>query len=131
MLKELKEMKELFYYLYKFIFKSLTNYELDFGNFSCIPIKLLDRIALNPEVQFHYSGSVIKSNIKIEKIPCEKGFRLYGNSTMGLNRKLHHGIMSLLLFSDKIALKFFFTSISLMFFTTIIAAAVIVFRIFS
>ena len=50
---------------------------------------------------------------------------------MGLNRKLHHGLMSLSLFSDKIAIKFFFVSISLMFFTTITAAAVIILRIFS
>ena len=120
-----------FYNLYKFIFNFLTNYELDFGNFSCIPIKFLKKITLNPEVQFHYSGSIIKSNIPIEKISCEKGSRLYGNSTMGLNRKLHHGLMSLSLFSDKIAIKFFFISISLMFFTTIIAVAVIILRIFS
>jgi glycosyltransferase involved in cell wall biosynthesis len=120
-----------FYKIYKLIFKILTKHELDFGNFSCIPEKLLKRVVALSSLQTHYSGSIIKANIPIDKIECEKGKRLFGNSTMGLNRKLHHSIMSLSLFIEEIAVKSFFSSLAIMVFIILFSSSVLVLRVFT
>ena len=119
------------YNIYKFIFKTLTKNELDFGNFSCIPARFIKRIVSIVSLQFHYSGSVIKSKIPIAKIDCEKGKRVHGNSTMGLNRKLHHSLMSLSLFAEEIAIKSFFGSIAAMLLIILISSLILIIRITS
>ena len=133
--KRTKRNENLFflflYNTYKLIFKILTKNELDFGNFSCIPAQFLKRIVSIVSLQFHYSGSVIKSKIPITKIDCEKGKRLYGDSTMGLNRKLHHGLMSLTLFAEEIAIKSFFGSIAAMLSIILISSLILIIRITS
>jgi len=120
-----------FYKIYKFIFRNLTRHELDFGNFSCVPENLLKRITALDTLQTHYSGSVIKAKIPMAKIDCEKGKRLFGSSTMGLSRKLHHSIMSLSLFIEEIAVKSFFSSLAIMIFIILGSLSVFVVRVFT
>ena len=120
-----------FYKIYKFIFKKLTKNELDFGNFSCVPQKLLKRITALDTLQTHYSGRKKKKKIPITKIDCEKGKRLFGNSTMGLSRKLHHSIMSLSLFIEEIAVKSFFSSLAIMILIILVSLSVFGLRLFT
>ena len=50
---------------------------------------------------------------------------------MGLNRKLHHSIMSLSLFIEEIAVKSFFSSLAIMIFIILGSLSVFVVRVFT
>ena len=99
------------HFFYKKIFKILIGKELDFGNFSCMTKANLNKIVKINNLQTHYSASILRSNISFKKIDCEKGYRIEGNSKLNFWKHFAHALMSLSVFIDLIAIKFFFISL--------------------
>jgi hypothetical protein len=73
---------KFFYHIYKFVFYALTSQRLDFGNFSCIPKKLLAKLVSIPELWNHYSGGIIKSKLPYASVGTDRGKRYSGTSKM-------------------------------------------------
>ena len=96
---------------YKKIFKILIGKDLDFGNFSCMTKANLNKIVNINNLQTHYSASILRSKIPFNKIDCEKGFRIEGSSKLNFWKHFAHALMSLSVFVDLIAIKFFFISL--------------------
>ena len=71
---------KFFYFFYKLIFKLLTGQKFNFGNFSCIPKKFVKNILALKTISFHYSASILKSNIQHSTISFDKGKRYDGNT---------------------------------------------------
>jgi len=125
-----KKRKESFlfralHFIYKKIFKILIGKELDFGNFSCLSKANLNKIVNINNLQTHYSAAILRSKIPYNKIDCEKGFRIEGSSKLNFWKHFAHALMSLSVFVDLIAIKFFF--ISLIGIVLSIISAVIIF----
>ena len=99
------------HFFYKKIFKMLIGKELDFGNFCCMTKANLNKIVKINNLQTHYSASILRSNISFKKIDCEKGYRIEGNSKLNFWNHFAHALMSLSVFVDLIAIKFFFISL--------------------
>ena len=78
----------LFYFFYKIIFFVLTGKKINFGNFSCIPEVFLNKVCDLPMIDFHFSAPIIKSQIPIELVPCDKGNRYSGKSSMRFSLSL-------------------------------------------
>lgn len=89
----------------------LIGKELDFGNFCCMTKANLNKIVKINNLQTHYSASILRSNISFKKIDCEKGYRIEGNSKLNFWKHFAHALMSLSVFVDLIAIKFFFISL--------------------
>lgn len=121
---------KFFYFAYKKIFKLFTSKSIDVGNFSCIPSKLIKKIATLQDLDLHYAASVIKSKINYKKIDCNKGTRTFGQTKLSFHKHLLHGLISLSLFAEIIAVNIFFISFLCMFFLIIFAVVVIVSKIF-
>ena len=99
------------HFTYKKIFKMLIGKDLDFGNFSCMTKANLNKIVNINNLQTHYSASILRSKIPFSKIDCEKGFRIEGSSKLDFWKHFAHALMSLSVFVDLIAIKFFFISL--------------------
>ena len=91
----------LFYLLYRtylFFFYILTGKKISFGNFSCIPKDLLYSVTKLDYSKIHHSASILKSNLAIEKIKCDRGKRFLGKSKMSLKGLVFHGLNGMAIF---------------------------------
>ena len=81
------------------------------------------------DIDLHYAASVVKSKLKYDKILCDKGSRYFGDTKLKFNKHLLHGLVSLSLFSEIIAVNIFFTSIVCMFVITLTASLIFIMKI--
>ena len=93
------------YFIYKRIFKLLTNEAISFGNFCAIPKNTLKRIVLNPDIWNHFSGSIIKSKMAYSSIPTNRSKRYSGDSKMNFQRLVIHGLSSISIYIEVFTFK--------------------------
>ena len=96
----------LFYFFYKITFYILTGHKINFGNYSCIPQNLINKICDLSMIEFHFSAPIIKYKIPISSIPCDKGIRYSGKSSMKFSNFLIHAMKSLSVFYEEILTRF-------------------------
>ena len=83
----------------------MTGASISFGNFSCIPKAILNRVCNEPNFWNHYSSSMIKSNIPFDSIPTERSKRYSGVSKMNLNGLVLHGLSSLSVYMEAVIIR--------------------------
>lgn len=93
------------YFFYKSLFYWLTGQKINFGNFSCIPIKLMKRIAILDNLWNHYSGSVIQSKTPFDKVLLNRGTRYAGQSKMNFTSLVLHGLSSISVYFDFLSVR--------------------------
>lgn len=93
------------YYFYKVIFYLLTNQKISFGNFSCIPKSLLNKVTSIDVLWNHYSGSIIKSKIPFNTVMIDREKRYTGSSKMNFNSLVLHGLSSISIYFDIISVR--------------------------
>lgn len=96
---------KLGYFFYKNIFYALTGQTISFGNFSCIPKKLLKRVVVQENLWNHYSGSIIQSGTPYGKILLDRGKRYAGNSKMNFTSLVIHGLSSISVYFDSLSVR--------------------------
>lgn len=89
-----------FWILYKLIFRTLTGKNIDFGNFTLIPARFLNRIVNMPEVWNSYCSGILRSRIPIKKIATIRGHRYSGYSKLNFISLIVHGLRNISVFSD-------------------------------
>lgn len=93
------------YFFYKYIFHLLTGQKINFGNFSCIPKKLLKRITVQDNLWNHYSGSIIQSRTSYDGVFLDRGKRYAGESKMNFNSLVIHGLSSISVYFDSLSVR--------------------------
>jgi hypothetical protein len=93
------------YSVYKFIFQSLTGFSINYGNFSCIPDKLLQKLVYKDTIWNHYAASIIQSKIPYDTILLDRGKRYAGQSKMNLNSLILHGLSAVSIYFDIFTLR--------------------------
>lgn len=93
------------YFFYKFLFYWLTGQKINFGNFSCIPEKLLKRVVIQDNLWNHYSGSIIQSKTPFEKVLLDRGTRYAGQSKMNFTSLILHGLSSISVYFDFLSVR--------------------------
>ena len=96
---------KLNYFIYKKVFKILTNTEISFGNFCVIPFSKIQNIISNPDLWNHFSASIIKSRLKFTTLSTERGYRYFGKSKMNFTNLVTHGLSSISIFIDIIIVR--------------------------
>ncbi|HOJ04267.1 MAG TPA: glycosyltransferase [Bacteroidota bacterium] len=96
---------KIMYSIYKKMSVSLTGYVVNIGNFSYIPSALLSRICVISELWIHYPAAIMKSKIKILKVPLDRGKRYIGNSKMNMTSLVTHGLGAMSVFSDVLGVR--------------------------
>lgn len=93
------------YFFYKTIFYGLTGQRINFGNFSCIPQKLLKRVVVQDNLWNHYSGSIIQSKTPFSKVILDRGIRYAGHSKMNFTSLVLHGLSSISVYFDSLSVR--------------------------
>lgn len=107
--KRKKRKESLFfktgYFFYKYIFYWLTGHKISFGNFSCIPQKLLKKIVVLDNLWNHYSGCIIQSKIPYNTVLLDRGSRYSGTSKMNFTSLVLHGLSSISVYFDSLSVR--------------------------
>lgn len=93
------------YFFYKFLFYLMTNQKINFGNFSCIPGKLLKRVVVQDNLWNHYSGSIIQAKTPYDKVILNRGIRYAGHSKMNFTSLVLHGLSSVSVYFDFLSVR--------------------------
>ena len=93
------------YFFYKYIFYLLTGQKINFGNFSCVPKKLLKKIVAQENLWNHYSGSIIQSKTPFDKVLLDRGKRYAGQSKMNFTNLILHGLSSISVYFDFLSVR--------------------------
>ena len=90
----------IFYKLYKFSFRLLTGTRIDFGNFMIIPSRAVSTLLRTPSAWNHLAASVMRSRIKIVRVPTSRGTRYDGRSQMNFEALVLHGMSAISVYAD-------------------------------
>lgn len=93
------------YFFYRHIFRFLTGQKINFGNYSCIPKVLMEKIVHQNNIWNHYSGGIIQSKIPFEKILLDRGKRYAGVSKMNFTGLVLHGLSSIAVYFDYLSVR--------------------------
>lgn len=122
---------QLFYRMYKLVFTLFTGKKIAFGNFSCIPGRFTGKVAHVSEIWNHYSGGILKSRIPFTSIPLERGKRLAGQSKMNFTGLVLHGLSSVAIYADHMAVRLVMFCLFLVGFSMLAIVSVAVVKIFT
>lgn len=96
---------QLFYLLYKWVFKLATGGSISMGNFCIIPGRFVKRIAHVSELWNHFPISIVRSGLPFTKIPTIRGTRLFGRGKMNIVKLIVHAFSGFTIHADVIAVR--------------------------
>jgi polyisoprenyl-phosphate glycosyltransferase len=96
---------QLFYLIYKFLFKALTGKTINFGNFMIIKPNALKRLVSMNELWTHLAGCVLISKLRISSCEIDRGSRYAGESKMNFIGLALHGFKGLMVFSEDVMVR--------------------------
>jgi polyisoprenyl-phosphate glycosyltransferase len=117
---------QVFYMIYKFLFRALTGNTIRFGNFMALSPLAAKRLSAMNETWVHVAASLIASRTPIALVETDRGNRYAGNSTMNFVSLAIHGMRATMVFADAVFMRMIILSILIIFgsatFTTIAIA---------
>jgi hypothetical protein len=119
------------YFFYKLAFKTLTGYLITFGNFVLIPMDKLKRLVYVTEIWNHFPGGIIRSKLPYDSVPIDRGSRYKGQSKMNTVSLIQHGLSSITVNMDIVAVRMLVFSFVLMSLTSVILFVIFGIRIFT
>jgi hypothetical protein len=93
------------YFFYKNLFYGLTGQRINFGNFSCIPKDLLNKVVFQENLWNHYSGSIIQAKTPFDRVLLDRGQRYAGSSKMNFTSLVLHGLSSISVYFDSLSVR--------------------------
>ena len=101
---------KIFYKTYRMLYRLLTGYNIQFGNFSIIPYSMLQKIVVVSEVWNHYAAGILNSKIPYLEIPTKRSKRIEGNSKMNLVMLITHGLSAISVYGETIGVRLLIAS---------------------
>jgi len=93
---------EVFYALYRTLFKVLTGETIRFGNFSVLSPGAVRRLIHMPELWNNFPAATLKSRLELDSLPARRGLRFSGSSRMGISGLITHGLSAISVASERI-----------------------------
>jgi len=121
----------LFYQVYRLIFRVITGSKISFGNFCIIPGSLIAKLVHVPEIMSHLASAVIKSKLPTVSIPIERGKRLAGGSKMNYVSLIFHGFSAISVHLEMSSVRIIVASLGLGLLALLGIIAVVVIRYFT
>lgn len=122
---------QLFYWLYRVVHVTLTGHRVRFGNFSVLPWRRLENLGAVSETWNHYVAAVIAAKLPYESVPAKRAARIGGQSKMGFQSLVIHGLRALSVFSDTIGLRLMLTALVVAVLVTGCVLGMAVFNVFA
>jgi glycosyltransferase involved in cell wall biosynthesis len=90
----------LFYSIYKLIFRIMTGQPISFGNFCLVPRHALKALIHNSAIWNNLSAAIIRSRIPYTEIQIDRAPRLAGRSRMSFASLAVHGLSAISVYTD-------------------------------
>jgi polyisoprenyl-phosphate glycosyltransferase len=122
---------QLGYNLFRVVHRILTGIPVRVGNFSVLPSTSLSTLIYMPELWNHYAGAVVKSKVRCDLVPMDRGVRLKGRSKMNLTSLVTLGISGIATFAETVATRLLIANFFGLVLLSIIMAIVVGLRIWT
>jgi hypothetical protein len=96
---------QLLYQIHKIITLTFTGKKINFGNYSCLTKKDVEKLHTKSSLWSSYSGSVKKNIKEINEIDSIRGLRYFGPSQMSLLKLLIHSFSIIAVFKYQVFLR--------------------------
>ena len=120
-----------FYFVYLYIFKMMVGKKLPYGNFSLIPIKILNNLLYDSNLWNHFAATINRSKVDIKMIPTDRANRYFGRSRMSFINLVTHGLSAISIYTDIIAVRLIIISLSIVILSSIFAVAIVILKLFT
>ena len=80
------------YYIHKLITLFFTGHSIKFGNFTCLPKAIVEKLVQEKSTWNSFSGSLKKIQKDLIPIPSIRGVRYFGPSKMSFSNLLKHSL---------------------------------------
>jgi hypothetical protein len=117
------------YAIFRIVHLLLTGIPVRVGNFSLLPRSMLPTLTRMPELWNHYAGAVIKSRVRRDQVPMDRGRRLKGRSKMNITSLVTHGIAGIATFSETVTTRILLANFFFVVLLGIVLAIVVGLRI--
>lgn len=109
---------------YKLLFLVLTGKSMNFGHFSILSRRAVDRLVNYPQLWIHLGATYYLTKLRIGRISLPRGRRFAGESKTGLSTLINHGIRSLIALKEflipRVLIALFLFELALMMFLVVL-----------
>jgi len=121
----------IFYYIYLKLFKLFTGTSLPYGNFSLIPLNILNNLLYDGNLWNHFAATINRSRFNIEMIATQRGQRYSGSSHMNFTSLIMHGLSAMSVYTDIIAIRLILVSSSIVFLSALSILIILYLKFFT
>jgi len=93
------------YLAHKYLTLVFTGQNIKYGNYSCLPKSLVNKMVNEPATWSSFSGSLAKAAKDIKFIPSERGTRYFGPSKMSFLNLLKHSLSIIAVFRTTLLIR--------------------------
>ncbi len=104
---------QVFYAIYRRLFKILTGQTLRFGNFMALSPTALQRLSGMYETATHVAGAVVKAKLRRADVLIDRGHRYAGQSKMNFPSLVLHGMRAVMVFGDLVLTRLALASVAM------------------
>lgn len=122
---------KLSYGVFRVLFRTLTGETVCTGNYAAYSGWLAKQIIGHPYFDMTYSSTLISLQTPRVMVPCERGARYAGRSSMNLGRLITHGLSMLMPFTERIAVRALLSFSAIIVTSALAAVAVLAIRLFT
>lgn len=101
---------KLFYALYRTAHRVLVGFDIRVGNFSVIPGKFREKLAVTPDLWNHYAAAVVKIKLPRTLVSIDRAKRISGRSKMDFVSLIVHGLSAMSVFGEVIGVRLLIAS---------------------
>ena len=96
---------KLCYFIHKLITYTFTGQSIKFGNYSCLPKSIVERMINEKATWSSFSGALAKVSKDRATIPSERGTRYFGPSKMSFKNLLIHSLSIISVFKINVLIR--------------------------
>ncbi len=94
-----------FYFFYKLVFRVMTGRNINFGNFSILPVESIASICNSSELWNNYPATLLKLKLPLKFLDVSRGSRYSGSSKMNLTSLISHGLSAVSVFLELVLIR--------------------------
>jgi len=126
------------YLIHKYLTFIFTGQKINYGNYTCLPKSIVNKMVVEPATWSSFSGSLAKLSKNKKFIPSERGTRYFGPSKMSFVNLLKHSLSIIAVFKKTLLIRsilfliiYFFLMIGKISFITAIPIVAVIIMMFS
>ena len=93
------------YIVHKYLTLVFTGQKIKYGNYTCLPKFIVNKIVNEPSAWSSFSGSLAKITKDRKSIPSERGTRYFGSSKMSFVKLLKHSLSIIAVFKSTLLIR--------------------------